>query len=79
MTYQPGALLREVRAKISTLGAGDPLDELGSFKALFDQLQELKDEMNQAKKEAAAKAAEPYLETMQQIESKYALLLKLKT
>jgi hypothetical protein len=47
--------------------------------AMFDQIQTLKMEMNDAKKQAAAEAAKPYLEAINKIEMRYALYLKLKS
>ena len=79
-SYVPGSILRDVRAKISTMGASeyDTVDRFTSMQEMFNKLQDLREEMNQAKKDAAAKAAAPYVELMQQIESRYAFILKLK-
>jgi hypothetical protein len=79
MDYQAGKLLRQVRAEISKAGGSElkALDLAGT-QALFDSLQDLKQEMNEAKKQAAAEAAKPYLDAMETIEKRYALLLKLK-
>jgi len=79
MTYKPGEILRQVRAEISTLGASEDLSNLTSLQTLFDKLQDLREEMNEAKKQAAAEAAKPYLEAMATIESRYAFTLKMKS
>ena len=79
--YVPGKLLREVRAAISKIGTSehDIANNTESMQSMFNKLQELREEMNEAKKAAAAAAAEPYLETMKQIETRYALILKMKS
>lgn len=79
--YEPGKLLREVRAKISSMGSSEyeASKNIASMQEMFDKIQDLRDEMNEAKKDAAAKAAEPYLELIKQVESRYAFILKLKS
>lgn len=44
---------------------------------ISDQIQELRAEMAKVKREAADKAAEPYLELLDKLEKRYAFLLKL--
>jgi hypothetical protein len=51
----------------------------GSLKDLFDQIQELKREMNIAKREAADAAAVPYLEAISSLERNYAIVAKLSS
>jgi acyl-[acyl carrier protein]--UDP-N-acetylglucosamine O-acyltransferase len=48
-----------------------------AVKELFSRLQDLREEMNEAKKKAAADAAVPYLEAMTKIERQYAMLIRL--
>lgn len=50
-----------------------------ALQALFDERQALIAEMNVAKKEAAAKAAEPYQEALSKLEANYAMYLKLSS
>lgn len=78
--YEPGKLLREVRAKISSIGTSEQeVASMASMQEMFDKIQDLREEMNEAKKAAAAKAAEPYIELIKQVESRYAFILKLKS
>ena len=74
-------LLTDVRKKITALGSTevDARDNHPVLEDLWNQLQDLKEEMNDAKKAAAAEAAKPYLETIEQIEKRYALFLKLSS
>jgi hypothetical protein len=44
---------------------------------MWDKMQLLREEMNLAKKVAAAEAALPYLELISEIEKRYAVLLRL--
>lgn len=73
------SLLFDVRSKLSNIGT----DELSirenqpALSQLWQQMQELREEMNHAKKLASLKASEPYLETINDLEKKYAFLLKL--
>ena len=46
---------------------------------LWDEIQTLKAEMNQAKKKAAEKAAAPFLEQIVELEDQYAFVIKLSS
>lgn len=73
-------ILAKVRRSLMEMGASEMREAASdeTLQANFDRLQELRREMNEAKKEAAAKAAEPYLEVIEQVEKQYAMYLKLK-
>lgn len=49
----------------------------GALQDLFENIQALTLEMNEAKKAAAAEAAQPYLETIEKAEKQYAMMVKL--
>jgi hypothetical protein len=55
------------------------LSEGTAITAMWNQIQDLKLEMNQAKRIAAEEAAKPYLEAIEKIEKRYAMLLKLQS
>lgn len=76
-----GKILKEVRARISAMGNSEfaAVADQPLLKELFEQIQELRAEMNEAKKLAAAEAAKPYMETIEQAEKRYAMLLKLSS
>lgn len=77
--YVPGTILRKVRAEISRVGGSEHLvaEGFGGMEDMFNQIQQLREEMNAAKRAAAEEAARPYLEAMQAVEKRYAMLLKL--
>ncbi len=79
--FIPGKILREVRAAISKVGTSEHeiAGSLGSMQEMFDKIQDLRDEMNEAKKAAASAAAEPYLDLIKQVETRYAFILKMKS
>lgn len=70
-----------VRKQLMTSGLSEAevLSDSEGIRNLFDQIQKLKREMNEAKKKAADEAAQPYLETIEIIEKRYALLIKLSS
>lgn len=76
-----GEVLKRVRARISALGNSefDAVSDQPALKDLWDQVQNLREEMNEAKKAAAAAAAAPYMEAIGQIEKRYAMILKLSS
>lgn len=76
-----GKILKEVRARISQLGNSEfaAVADQPMLKQLWEQIQDLRAEMNEAKKAAAAEAAKPYMETIEQAEKRYAMLLKLSS
>ncbi len=53
------------------------MEELPGAEEMWQQIQDLKLEMNAAKKKAAEEAAKPYLEKLEELEGQYALVLKL--
>lgn len=73
-------VLAQVRRVLLEMGASEMQetrdDEM--LQSLFDQIQDLRREMNEAKKEAAARAAQPYLNAIEQVEKRYAMYLRLK-
>jgi hypothetical protein len=74
-------LLTDIRNSISSFGSSE-FDAVANQPALlemWDKVQELKLEMNQAKKKAAEEAAAPYLEAITEIERRYAFILKLQS
>lgn len=72
-------VLAQVRRRLLEIGASEQVEQDDPmFQGLFEQMQSLRTEMNEAKKEAAAKAAEPYMEALNQIEKRYSMYLKLR-
>lgn len=71
--------LAKLRKQIMTAGVSEAelLANGESAAVLWSELQELKKEMNQAKKAAADAAAVPYLELIEQVEKRYAMLVRL--
>jgi hypothetical protein len=55
------------------------LSEGSAITDMWNQIQDLKLEMNQAKRLAAEEAAKPYLEAIEKIEKRYAMFLKLQS
>jgi hypothetical protein len=78
---KPKSILAEIRKQMMVSGASETelLADEGFVKNLFDQIQGLRLEMNEAKKAAAAEAAKPYLEMIEKIEKQYALMIKLSS
>jgi hypothetical protein len=74
-----GSILAQVRKQLTESGASEHevFAEGNGAQALFQQMQDLRAEMNEAKKEAAAQAAIPYMEEMAKLERRYAMLIKL--
>jgi hypothetical protein len=73
------SMLSEVRAKIA-LSSNTEFGILSSQPAmvtLWEQMQTLREEMNEAKKRAAKEAAIPYITLIENLETKYAILLRL--
>ena len=70
--------LQKVREELASIKSEASLIyENDIIKDLFNQLQDLKEEMNQAKKKASAEAAKPFLQTIKEIEENYAMWLRL--
>lgn len=76
----PLSTLSKIRNKIAKNG-GSEISEFqtdNDLKELWQSKQELLTAMNKAKKEAAEKAAEPYLNLIRDIDEQYAVLLQFK-
>lgn len=75
------SILAQVRKQLMTSGLSEAevLADSSGTQSLFDQIQNLKREMNEAKKKAADEAAAPYLEAISTIEKRYALMIKLSS
>jgi hypothetical protein len=74
------SIINGIRAGIAKAG-GSELKALATddgLKELWNDKQTLIAEMNKAKKEAAEKAAEPFIELIKEIDQQYAMLLALK-
>lgn len=73
--------LKKARYDIASLGSTETeiLEEHSSAKELFDEIQKLREEMYEAQKAAQAKAAEPFLEKIEELEAEYALFLKISS
>lgn len=71
--------LNKTRREIATHGTSelDVRENLPDAQDLWRQIQDLKKEMNAAKKEAAEEAAKPFMEKIQELENEYAFVLKL--
>ncbi len=79
MTPDNKGILAQVRRRLLEMGASEQAEQDDPYIAgLFDQLQDLRNEMNQAKKDAAAEAARPYLETIEAVEKRYAVYIRLR-
>jgi hypothetical protein len=75
-----GDALRKARAEISRYNGNSEfaaVAENESLKELLDQIQDLKEEMNEAKRAAMVEAAKPYIDAITRLEEMYALYLKL--
>lgn len=72
-------ILKKVQQNLATLGGTNvgAMELSPAIKSLWEERMALKAEMNIAKQAAAAKAAEPYLEALKEIEERYAVLLTL--
>lgn len=72
-------ILNKVRNEVANLGGSelDAVENMPALQALWDQMQDLRNEMNVAKKSAAEEAAKPYMELITEIEKRYALILKM--
>jgi hypothetical protein len=69
--------IKQTRLLISNLGGSElkAVSDNKNLQKLFEQKQKLIAEMNLAKRAAADRAAEPYLESIAKIDETYALLL----
>lgn len=75
------SILPEIRRSLLKLGASETGDQQDNeiLKGLWEQMQVIRAEMNEAKKQAASDAAKPYLDAMEQIEKRYAMFIKLSS
>lgn len=73
------SVLDKVRKDLMTSGMSEAevLANRDAIQGLFGQIQDLTREMNLAKKAAAEQAAQPYLDSIEQIKKRYALMMKL--
>jgi hypothetical protein len=73
------SILRDMRMKLAEMKASEfaTMEDQPALKEMWDQLQALRGEMNAAKKVAMLEAAKPYMDTIQEIETRYAFLLRL--
>lgn len=73
--------LQRVREQLKNLGNSEfaAVAENEALQSLFNERQALIAEMHVAKKEAAAKAAEPYQQALNKLEANYAMYLKLSS
>lgn len=74
-------LLQQARADLAAAGKSEFSlhDKFENMTELFKKIQLLREEMNFAKKEAAEQAAKPYLELIEEIQTEYALFIKLSS
>ena len=75
-------ILSDVRKKLmksTEYTEQEILSQGSAITTMWDQIQELRLEMNAAKKLAAEEAAKPYLEAIASIEKRYAMYLKLQS
>ena len=72
-------VLNDIRMKLAKLNKSeiDAKESQPALQEMWEKMQDLREEMNAAKKAAAAEAAKPYLELISEIEKKYAVLLRL--
>lgn len=72
-------LVTSVRISIAKLGGSEleAIDTNISIQDLFQQKQKLLEEMNQAKKVAAAAAAKPYLDKIAEVDRMYGMMLSM--
>jgi uncharacterized alpha-E superfamily protein len=73
-------ILNQIRDKMSSIGSSelDARENVPALQDMWEKVQDLKREMNEAKKKAAEEAAAPYLEMINEIERRYAFILKLQ-
>lgn len=71
--------LNKTRREIATHGTSelDVRENLPDAQDLWRQIQNLKKEMNIAKRKAAEEAAKPFMEQIHELEEEYAFVLKL--
>lgn len=74
-------ILAEMRKQLMAMGASEMEARANNdtLVAMWERLQELREEMNEAKIAAAKAAAQPYLDLMAKIEKNYAMIVKLSS
>jgi outer membrane murein-binding lipoprotein Lpp len=74
-------LIAEMRKQLVLIGASemDSVSRNETLQSMWSRLQELREEMNEAKMAAAQEAARPYLELMTKIERDYVMIVKLSS
>lgn len=72
-------ILTGVRSTVSNSGSSElaALESNEGLKEIFIQRQKILKEMNAAKKEAAKKAAEPFLKSLEELDRQYAMILSM--
>ncbi len=73
--------MKDAREHLSGTGQSEValMEELPGAEELWKEIQELKLEMNAAKKKAVEEAAAPYLIKLKDLEDQYAFVLKLSS
>ena len=73
--------LKDAREHLSEVGQSEValMEDLPGTEELWKEIQDVKQQMNDAKKKASEKAAIPYLEKLKELEDQYALALKLSS
>lgn len=71
--------LNRTRRDLATRGSTEAgiLSDLPAAEDIWSEIQQVRNEMNKAKRAAAEKAAEPYKEKLAELETQYTLVLKL--
>lgn len=70
-----------VRKKLAKNGSTELSiqEDMPGVDEIWQQIQNLRTEMNRAKKRAAEQAAEPYLKKIKDLEDQYSMILKLSS
>ena len=73
--------LKDAREHLSGAGQSEValMEDLPGAEDLWKDIQDLKQEMNAAKRKAADEAAAPYLVKLKELEDQYAFVLKLSS
>ena len=74
-------ILHDIRKKLAKLNKVEIIskEDQPALQEMWEKMQDLREEMNAAKKAASFEAAKPYLELILEIEKRYAVLLRLTT
>jgi len=73
------SILSDFRSNLSKLKINEfaSVEDQPSLKEMWSRMQELREEMNLAKRNALNEAAKPYMEVIEQIEKRYSVILRL--